>query len=156
MNVAIALAVIFSQFIAARIRDWSHADRLLSTIAYTLIVLPTVSATWVGGYLFTTEVTTCRLEGRWSLLFRKKEESTIKAIQTALCCCGLNSKRDRAWPFPSRDVDAYVCERTSGFSVPCGPLWQHRLIIVAALNMFASIVLEIAAVTTPRLGNGHD
>ena len=146
MNVAIALAAISSRFVAARIQEWRHASRISFTFAYALIVLPIVPATWAGRYVFAAEITACQTEARWSLLFQLKEESTIRAIQNSLRCCGFNSMRDRAWPFPSRTVDARACERTSGFSVPCGPLWQHHLVIAATLNMTASMVLEIASV----------
>ncbi|KAL6249586.1 hypothetical protein RBB50_003439 [Rhinocladiella similis] len=61
-----------------------------------------------------SDMVQCNMENRWKQMFRSKNEASVRAIQNALRCCGYNSLHDRAWPFPSHDIDAQACERTQG------------------------------------------
>lgn len=80
-------------------------------------------------------------------MFQRKDESGIRAIQTGLQCCGLNSRRDRAWPFPSHDVDARACERTLGYTSRCADRWQRQEAVAASLIVLASLLNWILLVS---------
>lgn len=66
-----------------------------------------------------SDMVQCNMENRWKQMFRSKNEASVRAIQNALRCCGYNSLHDRAWPFPSHDIDAQACERTQGYARRC-------------------------------------
>ena len=81
----------------------------------------------------------CHAELQWKRWFQAKDER-IRSIQDQLHCCGFNSMVDRAWPFPARGVNADECQRNSGFSTSCGPIWQERLRVVALCAAIASVL----------------
>ncbi|EXJ77236.1 hypothetical protein A1O3_10394 [Capronia epimyces CBS 606.96] len=82
----------------------------------------------------------CALESQWTAMFRRKDERAIRAIQTALHCCGFNSPHDRAWPFPSRGVDAHACEVALGYDRRCVDPWRRHEVRVAVMVGVASLV----------------
>jgi len=57
--------------------------------------------------------------------------------------------RDRAWPFPARNVDASACETTSSFQTHCGPLLKATLSYIAVssglVSIFNTLLVAIAA-----------
>ena len=53
--------------------------------------------------------------------------------------------RDRAWPFPDRDVDTTVCERTLGFTTFGGQL-KEKVLSAAEITGPASILNAILLV----------
>lgn len=113
---------------------------LFSVLPIVLIVLSTV-------FGIPTSLFTCGLENRWQHLFRIKDDQAIRAIQDTLRCCGLNSVRDRAWPFPSNSVDARACERTQGWNIRCLDPWQRQESAVAGmvgLSNFSSLALVVS------------
>ncbi|KAK5083585.1 hypothetical protein LTR05_006088 [Lithohypha guttulata] len=73
-------------------------------------------------------------------MFENKDANSIRSIQTRLQCCGLNSMHDRAWPFPSRGVDARACERNQGYTVACGNMWRQEESLAATLTAIASFL----------------
>ncbi|KAL7933473.1 hypothetical protein V8C35DRAFT_56154 [Trichoderma chlorosporum] len=82
-------------------RNSSHPlHRLSPTILQTLqALLTTVLATLLFEDVLPSTTTECSMENRWMNLFRAHDGEAIRLIQDTLNCCGLNSVRDRAYPF---------------------------------------------------------
>ncbi|RMD43206.1 hypothetical protein DV735_g1896, partial [Chaetothyriales sp. CBS 134920] len=109
----------------------------LSTLAATAIfVLSLIYAAGAGG---ADDLGSCASAAQWQRLFATKNEAAVRAIQTALQCCGYNSMRDRAWPFASKGVDVRTCELTQGYHRACGQPWRRELQLAATLNAVAAL-----------------
>ena len=93
-----------------------------------------------GNVAFRSDFRAFEAESEWTRLFRSKNEAIVVSVQNALHCCGYNSMRDRAAPFPSHEFDATTCEKTSGFSTHCALLWQDHIEKVEILNMVSGIL----------------
>lgn len=98
-------------------------------------------------YIIPSDLQTCSSETQWAHMFRRKDEEAISFIQHQLRCCGFNSVQDRAWPFPSRGVDARACERTQGYLVPCAETWGKQAAMAAALGGLASFLNSFVLVS---------
>jgi hypothetical protein len=117
-----------------------HLIRAITFFFHVLYLMAfALSITFIT-YAFPADVRYCRAELIWEQLFRSKNEATIRSLQNQMRCCGFNSMRDRAWPFPARNVDARTCERTLGFSTNCGLLWDKRIYQVILVCIFASFL----------------
>ena len=142
LNVGVSLAGLICIW-SSRWFHWPIHDRsyqsCLIRLSYFVLLLPFALAVLSATYLIPSDLRDCRTEMQWERLFRSKNEAAIRSIQNQLHCCGFNSMRDRAWPFPSRNVDARTCERTSGFLANCGPRWGRGVLNVATLSGIASI-----------------
>ena len=84
-------------------------------------------------YTIPSDIQSCAADRQWLRMFENKAEIAVRRIQSRLQCCGYNSMHDRAWPFPSRDVDARTCERTQGYYIACGGLWRQEQQFGAAM-----------------------
>ena len=149
LNALVALATLLVYWFANRIRAAAsgiRATAILPVLANMTLLIPMVPGVQSASYLVTRDIRACLAESKWSHLFRTKNEAAIRSIQDTLHCCGFNSMHDRAWPFPSKSIDAHTCERTTGFAVSCGSSWQHEFLIAAGLNLAASVVLEVLLV----------
>jgi len=105
-----------------------------STLApFALLVLSLV-------YASPSDLQSCAADRQWLQLFDNKDERSVHSIQTSLRCCGYNSMHDRAWPFPSKNVDARTCERTMGYTVACGDMWRSQQGLASALTAVASFL----------------
>ena len=117
----------------------NHLSLAAPYIHYLLPLLP--FSLFVLSFIYgaPSDLLECSLEGHWSHLFRVKDENAIRTIEHALRCCGLNSPRDRAWPFPSHDVDVGACERMLGYTTPCMQPLRRQEQVAAGLIALASI-----------------
>ncbi|OQV07814.1 hypothetical protein CLAIMM_12187 [Cladophialophora immunda] len=86
-----------------------------------------------------SDIMSCSLESQWTNLFRAKNEDAVRGIENALRCCGFNSLQDRAWPFPSHDVDVRACERTLGYTRRCVDPWRNQEQVAVGLIAVASL-----------------
>lgn len=139
-NIATALAAVPSLFKCdfANLRKWQTvALGLVALVVHDLAVGVAILST---AQAFPNDTTACRMELQWKHWFQFKDDVAVRTIQDRLRCCGFNSMADRAWPFPSRTVDARTCERTSRYTTHCGPLWQEQLRTVAAVCIVASLL----------------
>lgn len=118
----------------------------VAVFVYILLASLLVLSVFSGQSVFPNELETIRTENRWSQWFRSKDADSIQSIQNLLHCCGFNSMRDRAYPFPSKKFNATECERNSGFSTHCGPLWRDQLQTAASLSLTASILEHLILV----------
>ncbi|OAL36565.1 hypothetical protein AYO20_04181 [Fonsecaea nubica] len=98
-------------------------------------------------YAVPSDLLSCSIESQWVSLFRAKNEDAVRGIENALRCCGFNSLHDRAWPFPSHDVDVTACERTLGYTRRCVDPWRNREQVAAGLLALASLFNWILLVT---------
>jgi hypothetical protein len=113
---------------------------LSTTVSYILALIPVVLLTLALIYGIPSQLLSCSLESQWAHFFRTKNADAVRAIQGSLHCCGLNSMHDRAWPFPSKGVDARECERTQGWNVRCLDGWTEQETRMAGLVAGASVL----------------
>ena len=102
-------------------------------MSLVLVALFTLSL----AYVMPSDMQSCAADCQWLRLFKNKNDIAIRIIQDRLRCCGYNSMRDRAWPFPSRHVDVKTCERTQGYYIACGGLWRQEQCFAAAMSAVA-------------------
>lgn len=60
-------------------------------------------------------------------MWRAHDAEAIRRIQDAFNCCGLNSVKDRAWPFPRGGAPAVDCAAQWGRTTPCVGPWTAAL-----------------------------
>ncbi|EXJ65832.1 uncharacterized protein A1O5_11073, partial [Cladophialophora psammophila CBS 110553] len=91
-------------------------------------------------YAVPSDILSCGLESQWTRLFRAKNEDAVRGIENAFRCCGFNSLHDRAWPFPSQDVDVRACERSLGYTRRCVDPWRNQEQVAAGLVALADLL----------------
>jgi hypothetical protein len=69
--------------------------------------------------------TECLLDNQWMRMFRGHNGESIRLIQDTLNCCGLNSVKDRAYPFPKTGVS--TCAEMFGRNLACKAPWRSAL-----------------------------
>ncbi|KAL6855284.1 hypothetical protein ACO1O0_006424 [Amphichorda felina] len=82
----------------------------------------------------------CILEGRWAESYRTHDADAIRTVQDALSCCGLNSLRDRAYPF-QRDGAPSTCAETYGRDAACRDPWARAMRTNAGVDL--GVVLAV-------------
>ncbi len=75
-----------------------------------------------------------------------KDETAIKRIQNTFDCCGFNALADRAWPFPSKDIDARECQRRFDRTQSCAGPWRQAEQINAGLFLIVAAVIFLGKV----------
>lgn len=117
----------------------------LAIVAFQLIyetIIATLSLTYI--------VPNCRLEERWTKLYKNKEGDAIRRIQDRFNCCGFNTAVDHAWPFPhGRPEDGFgadQCERMFGRTRPCSGPWGQWVRINAGLFFTVAATIFVAKV----------
>lgn len=77
-----------------------QTSKTFQSVNALFLIYETVVATLAGTHLAPMGGLWCPLHDKWSEMFRMKDEGHIRYIQDALKCCGFQSPRDMAWPFP--------------------------------------------------------
>ncbi|UKZ82063.1 hypothetical protein TrVFT333_009847 [Trichoderma virens FT-333] len=110
-------------------RNSSHPlHRLSPTILQTLQgLLTTVLATLLFEDVVPSTTVECLMENRWSSMFRAKDGESIRLIQDTLNCCGLNTVRHMAYPFPRTGEKYSMCAETFGRDQACRAPWTAAL-----------------------------
>lgn len=85
----------------------------------TQAVISIVLATLFFSNIPPSDVRNCMLSTVWQRLFSNHDAESLRRIQDAFNCCGYNSVRDRAWPFPNHQT-ARRCEEMYGRTLACG------------------------------------
>lgn len=142
INMVLALAALAMIWVSKGKDFNKRMPTALFLLLYVIHISIAIMAVLSAIFVLPLDFITFRAEQQWQEWFRSKDEVTIRSIQNQLLCCGFNSMRDRAWPFPSQDVSAATCQRTSGFSTHCASLWQEKLRMVAMSSVTASILME--------------
>jgi hypothetical protein len=88
-------------------------------------LITTILATLLLERAVPSDVTNCMMENQWMSMFRAHDAGSIRRIQDAFDCCGLNSVRDRAYPFPGTAPSN--CAATYGRRTACREPWQGAL-----------------------------
>ncbi|OIW27795.1 hypothetical protein CONLIGDRAFT_646024 [Coniochaeta ligniaria NRRL 30616] len=96
-----------------------------------LQVLQTIITTILGTSFFSNFIPSatreCLLSTRWQKLWTTHDATKIRRIQDAFDCCGLNSVRDRAWPFPNKANPQPGCASQFGRTASCAGPWTRAL-----------------------------
>jgi len=76
-------------------------------------------------------------------LFRAKNGDVIRRIQDGLDCCGLHTKVDMAWPFPSKDNLADACIKRFERERNCFEVWraEERGVAGMAVGVVVGVVV---------------
>ncbi|KAG5947712.1 hypothetical protein E4U53_006390 [Claviceps sorghi] len=103
-----------------------HHVLLARTLQAVQALFTTVLATLLFSHVVPSAVRTCLLSTLWQRLFRNHDADAIRRIQDEFRCCGFNTVRDRAWPFPDHK-SAGRCAETYGREVSCARPWLGAL-----------------------------
>lgn len=121
-------------------------------VAFTVLAIyETVIATLAFTHMVPSDDLTCLLDRKWSQIWSNKDEGAIKRIQDAHECCGLNSIRDRAWPFPDKDHGTDACIKAFGRKKSCIGDWRQDEQIQAGLLLFVALMTFALKVRHPFL-----
>ncbi|KND87094.1 hypothetical protein TOPH_08278 [Tolypocladium ophioglossoides CBS 100239] len=137
-----------------RLRRWASSTAPRRVLAMTLqalqAIVTTVMATLFFSMIVPSAARTCLLSTTWQRLFSTHDADSIRRIQDAFACCGFNTVRDRAWPFPSQQTSRQ-CTETYGRHTACAGPWQAALqrnvglefgvVLAVALLQLASLFL---------------
>ncbi|SPJ75646.1 uncharacterized protein FTOL_05377 [Fusarium torulosum] len=96
-------------------------------------LITTILATLLLERAVPSGLTSCMLEKQWMGMFRAHDAGGIRRIQDAFDCCGLNSVRDRAYPFPGTAPS--TCAGTYGRRTACREPWQGALQTLSLLDL---------------------
>ncbi|KAH7256550.1 hypothetical protein BKA59DRAFT_450638 [Fusarium tricinctum] len=115
----------------------SSSNRVAQLGPFIVQVLQALIATILATLLLEraapSGLTSCMLEKQWMSMFRAHDAGGIRRIQDAFDCCGFNSVRDRAYPFPG--TAASTCAETYGRSTSCREPWQGALQTLSLLDL---------------------
>lgn len=103
-----------------------------------LVVYETVLATLAVTQMIPSDVLSCGLSEHWQSLWSSHNAEAIKRIQDAHNCCGLNTVKDRAWPFGG-NKGAGTCSITYGRGQSCLPGWKRDQQINAGLILLVAV-----------------
>ncbi|KAJ4003299.1 hypothetical protein NW752_012245 [Fusarium irregulare] len=106
-------------------------------VQFLQALIATILATLLLERAVPSSVTSCMLDKQWMGMFRAHDAGSIRKIQDAFDCCGLNSVRDRAYPFPGTAPSN--CAETYRRRTACREPWQGALQTMALLD-FAVVV----------------
>lgn len=123
------------------------ADRPFLTAIYLQVAQSLLAAVLTALLAGSSTVTPCLLETAWKRMFSAHDEGSVRRIQDRLSCCGFNSPRDRAWPFPhgrpeKGDDPAGRCREVLGRDTACREPWA------AATRWSLGVELGIVLVVT--------
>lgn len=134
---------------ALRKRNLSTA---LMAILFAQLIYETIIATLAATYVFPSPNLNCGLDSRWRVLYSKKDARSIRRIQDAFDCCGLNSIRDRAWPFKTDAREDGNCADMFHRQRSCAKDWRSAergaagLVLIVALGVF---ILKVSSWQLP-------
>ncbi|KAF5021373.1 hypothetical protein F66182_6562 [Fusarium sp. NRRL 66182] len=128
-------------------------------------LVTTILATLLLERIVPSAVTNCMLDTQWTHMFRTHDANGIRRIQDSFDCCGLNSIRDRAYPFPG--MAPSTCAETYGRRTACREPWRgaHQtassldLVVVLGVGLiqiFGLLLTKDGAGWWNAWGNRHD
>jgi hypothetical protein len=116
---------------------------LLAIIGFQLIY-DTVIATLALTHILPPSALQCDLNTQWQKLYTGKDEKAIRAVQDSFQCCGLNSVKDRAWPFVQQKPSP--CAAVFGRDKSCLGDWRKAEQVGAGLFLLVAIVVFVMKV----------
>ncbi|KAF4970736.1 hypothetical protein FSARC_2293 [Fusarium sarcochroum] len=121
----------------------SNLARLAPFVVQVLqALITTILATLLFEGIVPSRVMECMLDRQWMSMFRAHDGRSIRRIQDAFDCCGLNSVRDRAYPFPGTAPSN--CAATYGRRTACREPWRGALQTLSGLDLV--VVLGVGLV----------
>lgn len=130
----------------------SRLQQLLPTALQTIqALLATVLLTLLFEGVVESPALRCTLESIWMTMYKAHNGRSIRRIQDALECCGLNSVRDRAYPFGDRAPS--TCAQTYDRSASCRVPWMRAMQTSAGIDVgvvIAVALLQVRSNTFPR------
>ena len=111
-----------------------------------LVVYDTIIGTLAMAYVAPPSSLNCHLERQWASLFSNKNADVIRRIQDRHLCCGFNSVRDRAWPFPGGSHTAEACYNAFGRERSCFGPWRQDEQVAGSLMLSVAVAAFILQV----------
>lgn len=108
-------------------------------------LLSTILTTLFASDGFRSNVRTCLLDTRWQALFSAHDGDAIRRVQDTFNCCGLNSVRDRAWPFSRGDSDSpqVTCAAYYRRALACREPWEAAMRRDAGLEVLVAVAMMV-------------
>ncbi|KZL83573.1 tetraspanin tsp3 [Colletotrichum incanum] len=123
----------------------ARAEQLFPTIIQTLQgILTTALAVLFLQSALPGDDLNCALSTSWQRMFSSKDESSIRRIQDSLDCCGLNSVKDRAWPFTGN----VQCAERFSRDTPCVGPWREATVTNSAIDLGIVLAVGVLQVLT--------
>lgn len=117
-------------------RTSQQQHQLLLPAAFQILqtIITTVLATTFVSDIIPSATRQCLLSTRWQRLWTGHDAAAIRRIQDTFDCCGFNSVRDRAWPFPNRNNPQPGCAAQFGRTAACAGPWSRALQTVGGVE----------------------
>lgn len=114
---------------AARSSLASRIQQISPAVLQALqVIITTVLATFLLEGTISSVALNCVLDNQWMRMFRAQDGESIRLIQDTLNCCGLNSVKDRAYPFPhGSSGKPSPCAETYGRTMACKQPWRAAM-----------------------------
>ncbi|RSL94458.1 hypothetical protein CDV31_014313 [Fusarium ambrosium] len=130
----------------------SSSNRIAKLAPLIVQVLQGLATTILATILFETILPSstldCVLETQWMHMFRAHDAGGIQSIQDAYDCCGLNTVRDRAYPFiPGK---AETCTKRYERDTACKGSWRGALQKTSGVDLLVVIVVGLIQVSNIR------
>ncbi|TVY85685.1 hypothetical protein LAWI1_G008581, partial [Lachnellula willkommii] len=109
---------------------------LIAVIGFQLIY-ETIVATLALTHMIPPNALKCELNDRWTKLYKNEDTRGIRTIQDTFECCGLNSVKDRAFPFGAPST----CATNYGRSNSCFGEWRKAEQVNAGLLFLVAVVV---------------
>jgi hypothetical protein len=93
------------------------------------LILTTILGTlFFSNGVIPTDTRKCLLSNKWQDMWASHDADGIRRIQDAFNCCGLNSVKDRAWPFPEKGIPSQdACATQFHRTVSCAGPWAGAM-----------------------------
>lgn len=151
-GIALETCISLNQKLAAR--GQLQASRIFQITIAVFLVYEAVLATLAGTHISPPLSLDCGLRERWQALFRAKDEERVRMIQDSFQCCGLESTRDMAWPFPQAGRGADACERMFEGRDRCLEPWKAEERKVAVFLLVVPVAVFVWMVGLPARHRG--
>ncbi|KAF7547078.1 hypothetical protein G7Z17_g7985 [Cylindrodendrum hubeiense] len=145
--ILLPIGAFFNALFHSRIlRSTSASPNSLTQIAPFIIqtlqgLVTTILATLFTEGFASSQALDCKLDTAWMSMFRAHDAAGIRGIQDAFNCCGLNSVKDRAYPFPG--MGASTCAETYGRTLPCRGPWKSATQATSGAEVAVAVVVGL-------------
>ncbi|EMC95456.1 hypothetical protein BAUCODRAFT_542127 [Baudoinia panamericana UAMH 10762] len=149
-GIALEAVIAFNEGLAAK--GHLQTSRVVQITIVAFLIFETVLATLAGTHISPPGSLDCALREQWQSLFRARDAETIQKIQDAFQCCGLNSPKDMAYPFPGNGHNADACMVRYERTTACIEPWrdeERKVAIMLLIVPLAVFVWKIAILLSP-------
>ncbi|KAH7155347.1 hypothetical protein B0J13DRAFT_223766 [Dactylonectria estremocensis] len=139
LAIVLPIGALFNAYFYPRLARSASTGRLAELAPVVLQTLQALATTILATLLFAdvpaSQALDCKLDTKWLAMFRAHDAAGIRAIQDAFNCCGLNSVKDRAYPFPG--MGASTCAETYGRTLACRAPWKSATQAMSGVDVAA-------------------